>query len=80
MMLGYLRATLLISGIGMVLAGMAILTHDLTLEIRYRSAFATTVGPIPAIPKRRWRTAVAFAMLGWAPLMIAIGLAAFVVE
>ena len=76
----YLKARLLISGIGMVLAAVAILTHDLALEIRYRSAFATGVGTIPAIPKPRWRTAAAFAMLGWAPLMIAIGFAAFVAK
>jgi hypothetical protein len=76
----YLKALLLMSGIAMVLAAVGILTHDLALEIRYRSAFAMSVGPIPAIPKPRWRTAAAFAMLGWAPLMIAIGLAAFVAD
>jgi hypothetical protein len=76
----YLKAALLISGIGMVLAAVGILTHDLALELRYRNAFATNVGPIPAIPKPRWRTAAAFAMLGWAPLMIAIGVATFIAE
>lgn len=79
-MANYVKAALLICGIGMVLAAVGILTHDLALEIRYRSAFTTSIGPIPAIPKTRWRTAAAFAMLGWAPLMIAIGLAAFVTE
>ena len=76
----YVKAAFLISGTGMVLAAAGILAHDLALEIRYRSALATSVGPIPAIPKPRWRTAAAFAMLGWAPLMIAIGFATFVVE
>lgn len=76
----YLKAALLISGIGMVLAAGGILTHDLALELRYRSAFATSVAPIPAIPKPRWRTAAAFAMLGWAPLMIAIGVATCIAE
>jgi len=74
----YLKAGLLISRIGMVLAPVGILTHGLALEIRYRGAIATSVGPIPAIPKTRWRTAAAFAMLGWAPLMIAIGFAALI--
>jgi len=74
--MGYLETALLIGGIGMVLAAVGILTHDLALEIRYRSAFATRVGPIPAIPKPSWRTAAAFAMLAWAPLMIAFGFAA----
>ena len=70
------REILVIAGIGMVLVAAGILTHDLALEIRYRIAFTTCVGPIPAIPKSRWRTAMAFAMLGWAPLMIGVGLAA----
>jgi hypothetical protein len=78
--MGYLEAALLMSGIGMVFVAVAILTHDLALEIRYRSAFTTNVGPIPAIPRPRWRTAAAFAMLAWAPLMIALGFAAFAAQ
>ena len=49
----YVKAAFLISGTGMVLAAAGILAHDLALEIRYRSALATSVGPIPAIPKPR---------------------------
>jgi len=70
------REVVVILGVGMVLAAAGILTHDLALEIRYRSAFTRSVGPIPAIPKSRWRTAMAFAMLGWAPLVIGVGIAA----
>ena len=70
------RQILVLVGIGMVLAAAGILTHDLALELRYRGAFTTSVGPIPPIPKSRWRTAMAFAMLGWAPLVIGVGLAA----
>jgi hypothetical protein len=75
-MTDYTKTALVFAGIGMVLAAAGILTHDLALEIQYRSAFATSVGPIPPIPKPRWRAAAAFAMLGWAPLMIAVGFAA----
>ena len=78
--MSYLRTALLICGTGMVLMAMGILTHDLALEIRYRSAFSTNVGPIPTIPRSRWRTAAAFAMLGWAPLLISLGFAAIVAE
>jgi hypothetical protein len=72
----HLKALALAGGIGMVLAAIGILTYDLALEIRYRSAFATDEGQVPPIPKPRWRTAAAFAFLGWAPLMIALGVAA----
>jgi hypothetical protein len=78
--MGYLKTTLLMSGVGMVFVATAILTHELALEVRYRNAFTTSVGPIPAIPKPRWRTAVAFAMLAWAPLMIALGFATVAIE
>ena len=64
------------TGIGMVLVAVGILTYDLAREIRYRAAFATEEGQVPPIPKPRWRTAAAFAFLGWAPLMIALGIAA----
>jgi hypothetical protein len=70
------REILVIVGIGMVLAAAGILTHDLALEIRDRIAFTTSVDPIPPIPKSRWRTAMAFAVLGWAPLVVGVGLAA----
>ena len=70
------REILVIVGIGMALTAAGILTHDLALEIRYRIAFTTSVGSIPPIPKSRWRTAMAFAMLAWAPLLIGAGLAA----
>jgi hypothetical protein len=72
----HLKALSLAGGIGMILVAIGILTHDLALELRYRAAFATQEGQVPPIPKPRWRTAAAFAFLGWAPLMIALGVAA----
>ena len=72
----HLYALSLAGGIGMVLAAIGILTYDLSLEMRYRAAFATGEGRVPPIPKPRWRTAAALAFLGWAPLMIAFGVAA----
>ena len=74
--MGYLETAMLVSGIGMEFVAVAILTRDLALEIRYRGALSPNVGPIQTIPKPRWRTAAAFAMLAWAPLMIALGFAA----
>ncbi len=72
----FLKFLLTFSGTGMVLAAAGILTHDLAMEIRYRRALAEDAGRLPTIPKARWRTALAFALLGWAPLVIALGLAA----
>jgi len=72
----FLKFLLTIGGTGMMLVAAGILTHDLAMEIRYRRAFESDAGPLPAIPRARWRTAFAFAVLGWAPLMIALGLAA----
>jgi hypothetical protein len=71
----HLKALSLAGGIGMILVAIGVLTHDLALELRYRAAFATQEGQVPPIPKPRWRTAAAFAFLGWAPL-IALGVAA----
>jgi hypothetical protein len=74
--MGQLKALLIAGGIGMVLIAVGILTYDLAVEMRYRSAFATDEGRVPPIPKPRWRTAAAFVLLGWAPLVIAVGVAA----
>jgi len=74
--MGQLKALIIAGGIGMVLIAVGILTYDLGVEMRYRSAFATHEGRIPPIPKPRWRTAAAFVLLAWAPLVIAVGVAA----
>src|SRR5678815_3659534 len=63
-------------GIGMLLTAAAILAHDLYREFAYRRAL-TTVGLTPApVASRsvRWRTAAAFALLAWAPILIALGI------
>jgi hypothetical protein len=72
-----LKALLLSAGIGTTLLAIGILTQDLVREIRYRCAFSTNEGPIPPIPQPRWRTTMAFALLGWAPIMIALSMAAY---
>jgi regulator of protease activity HflC (stomatin/prohibitin superfamily) len=63
-------------GIGMLFAAAAILANDLYREFAYRRAL-TTVGltPVPvAPPPVRWRTSAAFALLAWAPILIALGI------
>lgn len=67
----FLKYLLLTGGVGMILAAIGILTYDLVLEMRYRAAVAAGSA---AMAKPRWRTAVALAMLAWAPILIALSI------
>jgi regulator of protease activity HflC (stomatin/prohibitin superfamily) len=69
----FLKYLLLTGGVAMILAAVGILTYDLVLE-RYRPAVAAGSATLPAMPKLRWRTAVALAMLAWAPILIALSI------
>jgi regulator of protease activity HflC (stomatin/prohibitin superfamily) len=71
----FLKYLLMTGGIGMMVVAAGILMYDLSLELRYRRAMAAdgTV-PLPAPPQIRWRTAVAFAMMAWAPILIALSI------
>ncbi len=70
----FLKYLLMMGGIGMILVAVGILTYDLSLEFRYRRIEASGTTPLPAMPELRWRTAVAFAMLAWAPILIALSI------
>ena len=68
----FVKYLLMTGGVGMVLVAAGILIHDSILEIRYRRGLEEgSAGPAPAI---RWRTAVALALLAWAPLLIALSI------
>ena len=70
-----LRYLLMAGGIGMMLAAVAILAYDITRELQHRRLLATPdAGPIPAAPPLRWRTALAFGMLAWAPILLALSI------
>lgn len=63
-------------GIGMLLTAAVILVRDLYLELVYRRALSTVglaAAPVPLQPVR-WRTAAAFALIAWAPILIAVGI------
>jgi len=64
---------LLYGGIGMAVFAAGILIHDLYLELQYRKV-QTTGAALPAPPQIRWRSALALALLAWAPLLIALGI------
>jgi regulator of protease activity HflC (stomatin/prohibitin superfamily) len=71
----FLKYLLMTGGIGMMLVAVGILTYDLSMEVRYRRAQAAGgTGPMPAVPQLRWRTAIALAMLAWAPILIALSI------
>ena len=70
----FLKYLLMMGGIGMIVIAAGILSYDLSLEIRYRRMMAAGTTPLPPVPTFRWRTAVAFAMLAWAPILIALSI------
>ncbi len=71
----FLKYLLMTGGVGMILAALGILAYDLIMEVRYRRAMAAGGGgPLPAIPKLRWRASMALAMLAWAPILIALSI------
>jgi regulator of protease activity HflC (stomatin/prohibitin superfamily) len=71
----FLKYSLMASGIGMILVAMAILSHDLYLQLKYRRALAASEGAaVPPAPAIRWRTSVALAFLAWAPMLLALSI------
>ena len=71
----FLKYLLMTLGIGMILVGAAILSHDLYLELKHRRALATPgEGPLPPAPPIRWRTGVALVFLAWAPMLLALSI------
>lgn len=67
----FLKYVLMMGGVGMILVAVGILTYDLSLEMRYRRAVVSP-GPVPPEPQVRWRTALAFGLLAWAPILLAL--------
>src|ERR1700730_4528480 len=72
-----LKYLLLIAGVAMFVIAAGILTYDAYVLIAWQrrrlnlDPAAGAPGPAPAL---RWRTSVAFAMLAWAPLLVAAGI------
>jgi hypothetical protein len=59
----------------LMLAAVAVLTHDLTQELQHRRAYAVQVGaPRVASVAGKYRTATAFATLAWIPVMLGLAL------
>ena len=57
----------------LMLAAVAVLTHDLAQELQHRRAYAVQAGaPRTASLPMRYRTAAAFATLAWIPVMLGL--------
>ena len=71
----FVKYLLMSGGIGMILVAAGILSYDLYLELQYRRALALPErGPLPPVPRVRWRTGLAFAFLAWAPMLLALSI------
>ena len=69
----FVKYLLMSGGIGMILVAAGILGHDLYLEMQYRRSLGAAGGaPLSAPPLVRWRTALALALLAWAPMLLAL--------
>ena len=70
----FLRYLLMTCGVGMILTAVGILTYDLAREIRYRNQVNDPGSPPVPPPIVRWRTALAFGLLAWAPVLLALSI------
>ena len=70
----FLKLMLIIGGISMIVVAAAILGYDLYLQARYRKALASGTTPDAPLPQPRWRASLAFALLAWAPILIALSI------
>ncbi|HXM24006.1 MAG TPA: SPFH domain-containing protein [Terriglobales bacterium] len=71
----FLKYLLMLGGIGMITAAVAILAYDIFLEMKYRQALAVAgAGPLPPVPRMRWRSSLALVLLAWGPIVLALGI------
>lgn len=71
----FLKYILMWGGVGMIVAAITILAHDLYLEVNYKQAIAAGgPGPFPAEPTIRWRVGAALGLLAWGPILLALGI------
>jgi regulator of protease activity HflC (stomatin/prohibitin superfamily) len=71
----FLKYLLMWGGIGMIAVAAGILAYDIYLEMKYRQALAVAgAGPLPPVPRIRWRSSLALALLAWGPIVLALGI------
>jgi regulator of protease activity HflC (stomatin/prohibitin superfamily) len=71
----FLKYLLMLGGIGMIAVAAGILAYDIYLEMKYRQALAVAgAGPLPPVPRMRWRSSLALALLAWGPMVLSVGI------
>jgi regulator of protease activity HflC (stomatin/prohibitin superfamily) len=70
----FLKHLLMFVGVGMILAAVGILAYDWYLLLRRKAALQAGVEPVPPFSPTRWRPALALALLGWGPILLALGI------
>lgn len=71
----FLRYLLLWGGAAMIAAAIGLLTRDLYLLTKHKQLLGTLSDkPIPEAPVVHWRAALAFALLAWGPIILAMGI------
>jgi len=69
-----LKYLLITGGVGMIIAALCILAHDLYQQILYRREPQTSDVTIAAPVVVRWRISLALVMLAWGPLLVAFSI------
>ena len=71
----FLRYLLLWGGAAMIATAIGLLARDLYLLTQHRQSLETLGDkPIPEAPVVHWRVALAFALLAWGPIIVAMGI------
>jgi regulator of protease activity HflC (stomatin/prohibitin superfamily) len=65
---------LMTAGVGLFIAGAAVLAYDFWLALQYKRALASGTEGVVAPTPVRWRMTVALIALGWAPMLIALAI------
>jgi regulator of protease activity HflC (stomatin/prohibitin superfamily) len=71
----FVKYLLMSGGAGMMLVAIGILAYDFYRELQHRQRLATAGDAgVPPTPQVRWRTGLAFALLAWAPILLALSI------
>src|SRR6185437_12839071 len=71
----FLRYLLLWGGAGMIAAAVGLLARDIYLITRHKQLLPTPGDkPVPEAPIVHWRAALALALFGWVPILLAMGI------
>ena len=70
----FLRHLLMFAGVGMIVFAVGILTYDWYLNLRRKLAYESNPEQVQTPTPVRWRPALALALLGWGPILLALSI------